>query len=395
MAKATAQIISLIYIIFFCLFMALSGKIKTSKNQMYTFLFFLCLSFAILAYNMDADVGWDISRHSIFMDQIRSSEMSLSEFLFHNKSIGFADYTKLYTFNLMRYLMVHISKENYLLPAVCVFIDYAIVGYIMIDWSLSTQKKIRLYPLSLLLCLCFLPYGNCVSGMRNGLCAAILALGLYQYLYKKRSILIFGIFSFLAATIHPAALITIPFVLVARFNWKVTGYVAVFVLSILAQTIAKRMSQSKYAYLRLIGRKYFSYTAEDQYFASRAPLYTVLLLITIFLSVYFIFICYKKKEFHMSDTPKDILFRFLSIYMLYILGNIGNYDMVLRPAYVLGPLCPILCSWLTDRTFWIGSMINGKIKYVAGYGAILACAALGMYLNYKFAIDDFKHFIPL
>lgn len=69
--------------------------------------------------------------------------------------------------------------------------------------------------------------------------------------------------------------------------------------------------------------------------------------------------------------------------MLYIWGNIGNYDMVLRPAYVIATLSPILCTFLTDKKIWSQTGIKEKGEKLVNIAISLVIFSVGIYVNYK------------
>lgn len=387
------QVLCLIYILMFSVYIFLSRRFHITKTQ-FAFLWgMFSFALALLAYNMNPPDEFDLVHYQFgFLNQIRYSGMSLVEFLFQDgTTVGGPDYTNLYTFNLLRYFVVSVSKNNFLLPAICVFIDFSIVGYIMADWSMSTKGRLQFNPLVLFLCFSFMPFVHCTSGLRNALCASILSLGIYLYLYKQKNILVFIVFSFMAATVHMAALIAIPFVLLARLKLGWTGYGIVFAFSLLAQYVTEWMATSGIAYFQVVSRKYVQYTSEEQYISSRAPLYTILLLLVIFILAFLLTRVGKRNW--QEKTPSQLFVHFLALYMVYILGNFGNYDMVLRPAYVLGPLAPIICSLLLESTAWRGCILDVRARYVIRWGMIVACYALCIYLNYKFFVSYGIYFI--
>ena len=79
--------------------------------------------------------------------------------------------------------------------------------------------------------------------------------------------------------------------------------------------------------------------------------------------------------------------------MVYILGNIGTYDMVLRPAYVLGPLSPILCSFILDGKLWENTIVNKNIQKIVRPVLCFCALAFGIYLNYKFTEQNISIFV--
>lgn len=367
------------YPVVFLIFTIFYKKIHITKKQFIVFWWIFVFSLSALAYNMTPDIGWDVNSHFLYMDQIRGSGMSFGNFLFNNDTqIGGGSYTSLLTFNALRYIVVHMSNNNFWMPAICIFIDYSILGYIVLDWTINNNGDYRLNLLTMILSFTFMPYVHTASGMRNALCASIMGLAAYLYLYKKKNIVWLLFLTFLAVTTHPAAIITFPFILLARLNWGIVGYIAVFFISLLANPLAQWMLYSQVSFLSLIGRKYISYTSETQYRASRAPLYGVLLITAIFLILYFLLY----RRFNMKEDKKNI-YNFLAIYMLYIWGNIGNYDMVLRPAYVIATLSPILCTFLTDKKIWSQTGIKEKGEKLVNIAISLAIFSVGIYVNYK------------
>lgn len=361
-------------------------KFNLSKKQ---FVFIWCifiLSLSIMAYNMNPPVGWDINSHSMFMNQIRGSEMSFFDFLFKNDSlIGGAEYTSLFTFNILRYIVVSISQNNLLLPAICAFIDYSILGYIIVDWSEQNNGDYKISIFTLLLNFSFTPYVHAISGMRNILSASIIGLAAYLYLYKKKSIILLIVLSLAAVTVHPAAIITVPFIFLAKLKIGSIGFAAVFIVSALANPVAQRLSYSQIGFLALIGHKYLNYTAETQYRSSRTPLYGVLIITAVFLLIYFLLY----RRFNMLDKQSDkkIIYNFLAIYMVYIWGNIGNYDMVLRPAYVLGVLAPVLSSFLSDEQIWSNKGLKSWLESIISFGATAGNLLICLIVNYSFYIQ--------
>ncbi len=387
-----ALILSFVYIIIFNLIIIFSSRLKITEFQSKAMFALFSIALSAIALNIKGSIGLDLDVHFMLMNDIRNADISFFDFMFVNTNyVGGIQYSQLLTFNMLRWFVVTFFDDNMVLPWICVIIDYTIIGYIYTDWYATTIGKNKYSITPLVVSFSFLPFVNCCSGMRNGLCACLLALGIYLYLYKKKRFLIFALLAFLAATVHPAAIITIPFVLISKINIGIWGYIGVFVLSISAQNVAKWMSQSGNLYLSIIGSKYYTYTSESQYRASRAPLYTVLILIIIFLVIYFV--VHFKNKYDFSANGRDFIYSFLAVYMVYILGNIGNYDMVLRPAYVLGPLSPVLCSMILDKTLWIQSKLNSRVQNVIRIICIAGCFICGTYLQIKLASVQAKYFI--
>lgn len=383
------------YIYFFIvwtIFITFFKKIRLSKRQFIFLWAFFVFSLSVFAYNQSLNyINSDMVRHSSSMNQIRNSGISFLNFLFNNvNSVGGLSYNNLFTFNIIRYIVIKITSNNLLLPAICTVIDYSIIGYIIADWSYQNNGKYRLDFFTLILNLAFTPYVYVITGLRNALAACLIGLGAYLYLYKKKKITILIVLSLMAVTVHPAALMTIPFIFLAKLNIEFLGFAAVFLISALAKPAAEFFSNSTISFLALIGRKYLIYTSDNQFRAGNASLYAVLIISGVYIIIYFLFYNWNKKS--EIQSSKRVMYKFFALYMLFILGNIGNYDMVIRPAYVLGVLSPVLTSFLSDETLFSGnksSTIYEKlITFGINAGSIFSC----LIVNYSFYLYLTKYY---
>lgn len=343
-----------------CLFLLMaaflfSNVIRYTRSQKKALVFFLAISIAILAFHANPPVGWDLFRHFIYMDNIRNSEISLFRLLFNNPSrIG--GYPTLFCFNLLRYIICHFTENNHWLPAVCVFLDYGIVGYIMLDWYETSGFREKFSFVVPFLCCTLLPPVHAFSGMRHALAACIMGLSIYLYIYKKKKIIVFIALAFVAITIHQAVLVSIPFVFLSRVRLGKKGILAVVCISFSVRSIAELFQNSRYMFLTTIANKYFHYSSESQYRASVYPLWADMLLVLSFLALYFLLGDQFRKMLWRRE--QEMLYLFLVYYMCFIVGNFGNYDLVLRPCYLLGVFAPVLASFVENKTVW--KSIHGK-----------------------------------
>lgn len=378
------------YIVIFLIIISMKNKIRVTKKQIRVFFIVFSFSLAVLSYFMNPPDNWDITRHAIYIDRIRHSEASFLDFTFGKKSvIGGSSYSGLCTFNALCYIAAHVSDNNYFISALFVFIDYTIVGYIMIDWSENNEASPNAFgTLTLLVSFSFLPYIFASSGLRNALSACLIGLGIYLYLYKSKHILCFIILSVLSVTVHPATLITIPFVFIAKLNIGIAGYVVVFGVTVASNTLAKWMSLSDILYFQKIGQKYFFYISEAQYQGARVILYSVIIMIVIYIVVYFLISI--TKSLNAADNKTVTINRFLAIYMIYIIGNIGNYDMVVRPTYVLGPLSPVFCSLVFDGFV---NYYNFRTRKLIQLGLSVSCFSLLLYMQIKIMPEAIKAYV--
>lgn len=375
-----------IYAAVFVIFSIFIKKLHITKKHMVILWGFFIFSLSVMAYysaNMPIEHRWDLMNHYYFMDQIRASDISFWKFIFYNdENVGGYEYKNLLIFNMLRYLVVSISEKNYLLPAICVIIDYSIAGYIIIDWSLNGNENYKLNLLTLLLLFTFMPYHHAALGLRNALSASIMGLAMYLYLYKMKKTLLFIILAFIAFTIHPVAIIAVPFVFLAKLNLGFVGFILVFAVSMLINPIVKLMLNSHNSFIVFLAQKYIIYTSETQYRGSRAPLYGVLIIITMYLLIYFLL--YKRINSDDDNLKQRTIHNFFAMYMAYICGNIGNYDMVLRPAYVFGVLSPLLASFLSGKQIWLQKGLNIIEKQLISKSISFVIIALCIYVNYVF-----------
>lgn len=353
--------LSIIYIVFFLILLL---KMRSCSKRKQKLLFFLvALSLSTIAFYTEPLPTWDLARHFALMDTIRNSGISLMDFLFYNtRNLG--SYQTLFSFNFLRFVICKLTLNNHWLPCICVFIDYLIVGYIMLDWYVSNSPTERIGILSLLVCFAFLPLIHAISGMRNALACSLTGLAIYLYLYKKKPLLIPIVLFFISATVHPVVLFTIPFVCLARYHIGKKGIGFVFLLSLSLNKIAQFFSNSSIPYISTLAKKYIAYSSESQYWGGNYPLWGTLILIASFVFLYLFLEKFFRKL--LWSDEQQTLYNFLIYYMCFILGNIGNYDLVLRPAYLLGLFAPILVSLLENRVVWThihgqGIQLCGKI----------------------------------
>lgn len=342
------QIVYLFSAAYVCLFIALIfvyGRIKIKERTMKVLFFLFALSLANIAFFKEPPRAWDLTFHLAYMDQIRNSSLSIFEFLFHNTSwVG--GYRFFFTFNLIRYVICQLSENNHWLPWTCVLIDYCIVGYIMYDWSRDHEKNGKVNWLSVLICFGLLPFIHANSGMRNALAFSLMGLGIYLYSYKKKKLLVFLILSAMAVTIHPSVLICIPFVFFARFNLRKKGLIAVFAVSVMIEWAARYLASHATGLFQTVGSLYLTYSGAGQFRLSPVILFGTLAIVGLFFAQ-----CCIADLSCCTDAERSI-YAFLAYYMCFILSNVGNNDLVVRPAYLLGVFAPVLATLTRKNIFW-------------------------------------------
>ena len=263
---------------------ALSNRLRLKRSQCIILIFLFSLSLAVISFYFNPPRSWDIVRHSIWMNEIRTSGISLFDFVFNNKSgIGNAEYSNLYVFNFLRYIAVNISDNNFLLSAFCVFVNYMIIGWIIVDWEGLSEAKASISMTALLVLGAFSRVGAMFSNIRYPLASSLSVLAIYLYLCKKKPLYIYIILMALAMFVHPGVIMTIPIVVLSVFSFKniIVEYISVFVITMLSNWISRLFDNAGNSYLQIIGRLYISYTSEEQYRGSRYGFYGSILIFII------------------------------------------------------------------------------------------------------------------
>ncbi len=376
-------IIAITYIISFLLSSILfHKKIRISKRQATIFWIFFVISLAIIAFQMQPPSNWDLGRNYQLLDTIRNSHLSFIEFVFGGRATYRADGYRNYIFyNIYRYIIVNIFKDNHWFQTITVIIVYTILGYITIDFQFDNNRNDLSNTLSVVISFSFLPFLYVTSGIRNALAASLVGLGVYLYLYKSKNVTIYLVILFISATIHPAVLITLPFVILSKINigFKETGIV--FLLTFLLQNFARLLSSLGNTYLSFIGISYLRYSGTEQYRGGRGNLYGVLVL-SLILFIFIILQIRKEKMISVEDGYDDNgnirICGFLLFMFTYMLGNFQNYDLVLRPGYIVGMFAPMLSNLMN-----IDNSNIKNIKTIIKAFADIAVIAFAIYVNYK------------
>lgn len=274
-------IAGIVFILFRSMF-EIHRHMRLNRKQAMMTSFWSALLSAIITFQIKPPNGWDLYRHFIWMDQIRNSGISFFQLLFDNP-LAIGNYPTLVSFNILRYVLCKVTKNNQWLPFVCTFITYLAVGYIMVDWRY--KKKIKDNMLSLLLCISFLPPFFVVAGVRTSLAAAIMGYAIYVYIYKGCNFIAFMGLVAISVTIHQVFLIAVPFAILSNISVGRKGVLLVVAVSFSLRKIAELLLHSRSSFLSTISRLYFTYTSESQYRGSEYSLWGDIALLFIFLAL--------------------------------------------------------------------------------------------------------------
>ena len=354
-------------------------RIRLKKVQSVIFYSLFVVSLAIIAYHMEPPSNWDLSRNFMLLNTIRNSHLSFNEFVFGGRATYIADgYRELLFYNIYRYIIVHIFNDNHWFQTTTVIIVYAIFGYILIDFQYSRNEYNVSFVLSIILSFTFLPFVYVTSGIRNGLAASIIALGIYLYLYKNKNIFIYFLFLFISATIHPAVLITVPFVFLSKVRTGIREIAVVAVMTFLFQYFARLLSTVGNRYLRTIGIYYLRYSGSEKYRGGRGNLYGILILSIIFLGYFIIDNVKHKKisgDFQSYSNETNKIKGFLLYMLVYMIFNFQNYDLVLRPGYIIGMFSPFFAM--------VMQIDENKSQQFIKTLTNIAIVGFSIYVNYK------------
>ncbi|MBR0341385.1 MAG: EpsG family protein [Oscillospiraceae bacterium] len=337
-------------------------KIKLKKKRVsiplpFTQLgYFLIICAAVMRamqFHVQTGDNMDLLRHFSMMKLIKYSGYSLYEYVFlygdaftSNISMRFC-----YAFNFVVYLAAKYLKNYYHLAWAFVFFDYLIISYIGFDWWKNQGgRKGIMFLYEILICFSLLPFFQTVSGLRTAMAACIMGLSIYLYLCKNKSLWTFLFVMAIGTMFHPAFITAAPFVVLAKKMDRKKALMIVFIASASVALIANLLIRSSNRFLYSIAFKYLQYTGEDGYRSTRFCYYGVIVICILTLTNYFYALFWKKKHTQTAlitfDGKNDgafmTVYDFIAYYMIYILSNIGKYEMVLRPAYLLGAMAPMV-----------------------------------------------------
>ena len=352
---------SFFYLLFFLEVAVISPhkRIEHSKKKLYMLFIPFVLALAYISFAIYPPENWDSTRHFFWLDNIRKEKLSLHDLLFDYKGrskIAGAGQPILITYNLYRFIFAHLSINNHWLVFVSTLIDYSISSFIFIDWACSKRLTRIECVLSWIINMVALPVTLAMTGIRNGLAVNIFALGLYLYFYKQKHIFLYLILSFMAITIHVSVLMFFGVgVAVKIFSGK-KALCIVIPIALMFNIIATSFCNSNNLILRYIALKYLDYSGDAQFRNNIMSLATAYYLVLVFLFCYCKdYVLSSKQSFlpiPMHNDTNQSLINFFAIYCFFILTQIGNYDLVIRPVYLIGVLAPLYIHFIFSFPFW-------------------------------------------
>ena len=327
-------------------------KAVISLTQLGYYLIIIIAVLRAMQFHVNSGDNMDLARHFYMMQLVKRSGYSFFEYVFLHGDAFTSNITLKfnYAFNAIVYLISNYTTNYYIISWVFVFIDYAIIAYIGIDWWKSQGGRkgfMALY--EILICFSLFPLIHAISGLRTSLAACIMGLAIYLYIYKNKSFISFAIATILAVLFHPAFLTAVPFAIIAKKMERKKGLLISVIASVAVSSMANIFIRASNFFLHSIAYKYLQYTGESGYRSTRFCYYGVIVICILTLIDYFLMFFWRRKtdssafsEGYYEKNTRIEIYDFLAYYMFFILSNIGNYEMVLRPAYLLGALAPVV-----------------------------------------------------
>ncbi|NBH17283.1 hypothetical protein D3Z55_07315 [Clostridiaceae bacterium] len=333
---------------------AIDMKIRIKKRKLKYYCVVMFALLGSLMFHADDTSNLDFLRYRDILASLRTSNQGFLDYLINsdtttrwtNAVLPYA-----YAFNFLVYFVAKFFENDYVLSWISTLIDYSIIAYIAYDWRKESKYRKREALLIILTCFSLLPFMQVNSGIRTATSACIMALALYKYLYRNKSVVSFALLSTISVLFHPFTLFPILIAIVIKvFNSKIVFFTTLVGCLFLSQ-IASIFQGSSIPFLRALAIKYGTYTSDQQFRAYRFCLYGVLIISAICIIYYFLF--YREKldvAMNESKGTGDTIYLFLISFCGFIIGNIGSYEIVVRNGYLLGALSPIIISMFYENS---------------------------------------------
>ena len=186
------MIISIVIIIYFY---TINRKINTKLIGCITII--ILLGLVIIAFMIQPNKSNDLYRHFEKLDIFRNVAFEATSEM--NDIIGAK----------ILFYIISLLPSNHFLPVVSVIITYGILFYIIKDFAKNKYVTTRCFAISVLLGFSICDYISVVSGIRNTMAFAFIALALYKDLIKNEKGLKIVWPYVIAVSIHPSAWIVI------------------------------------------------------------------------------------------------------------------------------------------------------------------------------------------
>lgn len=330
--------IAVFYIIIFLCFYLLGYFLHykvTEKFLFFTFLLFAA-SYGIMAYHVEPPVEWDLYRHFLELDRIRSGGLwYLLRVGIYREQIG----------GSLLFYAVSRLPNNHFLPLVSILIEYAIFAYIVSDYCEENHLNCRYVFLILLLHFSMTDISWTISTIRQPLAMSLMALAVYLDLVKRKKWGIF--FYFLGFSVHPGSVgvivIRLAFILYKR---KIPVHILLLFWSAFSSIISEWFSKSSFYWIKYIGDMLYSYVFSDNALSGDSRQVVVKLILLLLIA----YMAWRKGDIWRENDYG----MFLYLAFAFTIGSIASEQFFLRYVLLLSFLCfpiPKLTSFDTKRGF--------------------------------------------
>lgn len=362
-------------------------KIKISKKKLKYILVVLIALIGAFMFHVDTSDNMDFVRYQSILQSIRITNISFKDFWFNgtqvSRGVGAA---QIYAYgeNILIYVVAKFCTNDYVLEWISVLIDYSCIAYIAYDIKRNSKYSKKQIIIAILICFAELPFIHACSGLRTATAACIMAVALYNYLYKNGLTRNFCLLSFVAVSFHPFVLFAVIIALVVNFVKNRVVIIGVIISMVLIPNIVNVLAHSNFAFLTMLAQKYATYTSENQFRSYRVFQYGTIMFCVIYI-FYLWFIntnvgemLFDCDNFSLVGIKKFKIF--LIGYMFTIIGNITSYELVVRMGYLLGALAPILVVLMFENK---NTRINYFFKFLMHIGIYILIIFMGIsYIRY-------------
>lgn len=275
---------------------------KCSERLLKVLVIILVITLSTIAYCIDPKITNDLYRHFENIDIIRNYGFNAMH-----------TYDNVLGAKILFYI-ISFFPNNHFLPAISAIITYGILMYIIYDFNKEKKITTRIIAISILLNFSMCTFSTAISGIRNAMAFAFLALGLYFDLIKKNKRLNRIWPYVIAVTIHPVSWTVI--VIRILYNIKVIQklkYIMLF-MAFTIKYIVKLIKKINIADIKYVTDKLEYYIAANWIDDMRLLYVTLIMLIFI----YILTILLKKKK----EVKYINYIDFIQLYILVILGSV-------------------------------------------------------------------------
>lgn len=189
----------------------------------------LCgLSFSAAFYGYIPDEGNDIFRHIASMELYADVSLWDAFNLLKNDA---SHISSVYTWDLWLWIMSKFDNPL-LLQSSGAFVGYSLISYFVFDFAKTHKWQFKHWGLVLFVALALISPLSIAIGIRNANAFLICAMALYQYYFKKKSVILAFSLLLMALFLHHSVIVIlgvwfiIPFI--ARFKWISIGLTILF-----------------------------------------------------------------------------------------------------------------------------------------------------------------------